>query len=486
MKSKPLVFFIVLSILVVLLFATAVHATEYRDVKAEEILKHIENGEDVNYTNCRIVGELNVSKIKLKTVPNPEYSQLLNNGYSKELIDLFCGISENVSIIESNIKIKNSIFEGCFDFSNVLLNSYTDFSQARFNSSANFSQVEFNSFAVFSHTRFNSSANFSYASFDKIANFSQTRFNSSTNFSYANFNGFTQFPQVSFNSSVDFSDAKFNSSANFSDARFNSSADFSSVFFNNVVYFSNVNFNNYTNFNFTHFEDYVLFSAANFNRSANFILAKFNNYTSFLFAKFNSSADFRGATFNISADFHGPDTSNTTYTDGKSFERFMKYYNGGGQFVDADNIYYNYRKISQDKKYITDFSKWTDALSWITCGYGTKLSYTIDWIVFFIIFFAIIYKNPSISLAKDKNKRILLRFYWGKAGIYRSSEEIKQIKSKVSLLESLYFSINTFTRLGSADWNSRDEFRKWVTLEGVFGWIMLAIFLSTLNHLMRT
>lgn len=75
MKSRDLVSCILLTILVILFLSTAAHATEFRktdtEVKAEEILKHIERGDDIVIDNCSIVGEFNVSKINLKTVPNP-------------------------------------------------------------------------------------------------------------------------------------------------------------------------------------------------------------------------------------------------------------------------------------------------------------------------------------------------------------------------------------------------------------------------------
>ena len=89
--------------------------------------------------------------------------------------------------------------------------------------------------------------------------------------------------------------------------------------------------------------------------------------------------------------------------------------------------------------------------------------------MFFVIFFAFIYKNP---------------LNWKKPGIYRLSEETKEEKSFVSFWESLYFSTNIFTSLGTLDWRHRNEFWKVVTLEAFIGWIMLGIFSSTLIHLM--
>ena len=122
MRVVSLVFCIFLSIFVILSLSMAVQATEYKEVKAEEILKQIEDGEDVNLTDCHIVGELDVSKIKLETVPNPVFDLLLKEGWSeRDIPNLY--VKENTSVVKSNIKIKNSTFENSIDFSNVYFNN---------------------------------------------------------------------------------------------------------------------------------------------------------------------------------------------------------------------------------------------------------------------------------------------------------------------------------------------------------------------------
>jgi hypothetical protein len=156
------------------------------------------------------------------------------------------------------------------------------------------------------------------------------------------------------------------------------------------------------------------------------------------------------------------------FSDGKSCGILMESYNNRALYTDADNIYYNYRKSTQDSKTFKSLLKWTDILSWITCGYGTKLSYTLCWVGGFIIFFAIIYRNP---------------WDWKKPGIYRSSEEMSENKSRVSFLECLCYSVNIFTRLGAENWRQRDNFWYAVTIEGLSGWIMLALVMSTLSKL---
>lgn len=85
-----------------------------------------------------------------------------------------------------------------------------------------------------------------------------------------------------------------------------------------------------------------------------------------------------------------------------------------------------------------------------------------------------------MSVVKSKNKTTPVKVYWKESGIYRLSDAAEK-KSILSFWDALYFSANSFTRLGSADCYSRDNFGKWVTLEGLLGWIMLALFMSMLT-----
>ena len=69
MESKNAIVWALLVVLVVLAMSTGVQAQELREVPASEILEKIRAGEDIHLENVRITGELNVSKIELKTVP---------------------------------------------------------------------------------------------------------------------------------------------------------------------------------------------------------------------------------------------------------------------------------------------------------------------------------------------------------------------------------------------------------------------------------
>jgi hypothetical protein len=113
MRAKALVFYILLLTLELSLLSTVVQAIEYsevnKDVQAADILNHIERGDDVNLTNCHIVGELNLSKIKFETVPDQRF------GYYYKSDGVFEKLgNENLSVMKSSIIIKNSTFENRF------------------------------------------------------------------------------------------------------------------------------------------------------------------------------------------------------------------------------------------------------------------------------------------------------------------------------------------------------------------------------------
>jgi hypothetical protein len=159
----------------------------------------------------------------------------------------------------------------------------------------------------------------------------------------------------------------------------------------------------------------------------------------------------------------------------------MKSYNDLAQYIDADNIYYNFRKETSLSESFTNII--INILSWVTCGYGTKLSHTLYCSMFFIMVFAYIYRpHTTVSVVKSKNNVTPVKVYWKESGIYRLSDAAEK-KSILSFWDALYFSMNTFTRLGSADWHARENFRKWVALEGLLGWIMLALVMATLMRL---
>ena len=133
------------------------------------------------------------------------------------------------------------------------------------------------------------------------------------------------------------------------------------------------------------------------------------------------------------------------------------------QFKDADDAYHQYRRLSQaDKKW--SFSKLGDIFMWLSCGYGVKPQYTIIMAVVIILIFTII--------------------YWFGNGIRRLKENDEGGKEDVSFCDAFYFSVVTFTTVGYGDWYPKDRYRKFVMIEGLVGWLILALFLVTLANVM--
>jgi acetyltransferase-like isoleucine patch superfamily enzyme len=207
MIAKDLGSYILLLTLVFSVLSIGVQATEYKvvntEVNAEDILKHIENSDDVNLTNCRIVGELNLSKIELKTVP---------------MTDL--------QMSTSNISIEDSKFENKLDFSNAQFNNTVSFKRTFFTDSADFSYTNFNNSADFSYTNFTDSADFQGMDFFNSANFHDANFNKDANFIDARFWNDADFNYAYFNNSALFSMTKFTNDANFSGAIINDTSNF--------------------------------------------------------------------------------------------------------------------------------------------------------------------------------------------------------------------------------------------------------------------
>ena len=56
---------------------------------------------------------------------------------------------------------------------------------------------------------------------------------------------------------------------------------------------------------------------------------------------------------------------------------------------------------------------------------------------------------------------------------------------KATLLDLIYYSIGTFTLISQANWYSRNNFRKWVILEGVLGYVLLIILVATTTKVLH-
>jgi uncharacterized protein YjbI with pentapeptide repeats len=574
-KAKYLVSYILLSTFVILLLSTATNATEYREINTEvnatDVLKHIENGEDINLTKCRIVGELNLSDIKLEIVPNPyfevrkAYEIKMLHDYMGKSIYVYTGIepNEKLKVIESNITIKDSIFKNHLNFSNTLFKnsvsfentSFSDvnFMRANFNNNTIFQEAKFNGVTIFRCTTFRDSADFSNAIFGNNATFMCANFAINTNFQNVQFGNYANFQFAYFVDPTNSIRGHFLGSPNFKNVHFGNYANFDGACFRNYgPLFYNISFGNFVSLRFVHFDhspifenahfgdfvnfystnfekpgsldddtlsfvqglgfknaqfgDYVYFTDVYFGRRIFFVGtefghhitfdgANFGQYANFRAAQFGNSADFSSANFANTISFEGPDTSENIITNFEACGIFMKYYKSQARYEDADNIYYNYREFSQERKSIVSLSKWMDILSFITCGYGVRPLNAFKFGIIIVFLFSFIYVNP-ISLHKNRSEKLSFCLSWN-VSLDKSNKLIPfklTLKNpgilhsdkiqEASLLDLFYYSICRFTFMNYENWYPIDNFRIFAIIEGILGWVTLGIFMATLTALM--
>jgi len=449
-------------------------AIEYREVQASEILEQIENGEDVNLTDCRIIGELNLNKIQLETVPNPRYNELF--GYFGH------EVTKDLKVVKNNITIHNSIFESDIDFSNTLFEKPFYFAKV---------------------TSF--SSNFISTTFGDDANFDKASFGDGTNFEGASFGDFTWFADASFGNDANFALSSFGYDAIFLNASFGDNAHFRRVIFGGDTDFEDVSFGNDADFWYASFGNDAYFDCSSFGDEANFEEASFGDTVYFSDAKFKNvslnGTDFKEMKVNWDS------LENSLVFDRLTYVKLVRNFRNIEQFEDADDVYFLYRKhcqaenpwisLHEESPWIS-FPKVGDIFMWLSCGYGVKPSYTVGSSIFVILLFSIIYLLEdacSIGLKKCFGRRfselsgIISRFRISKG------ENILNFSSTVFYLKGLfhwrgwdafYFSIASFTNSNYEDWKPQKYSRKISVFEGFIGNLFIALFIVTMvNVLLR-
>jgi uncharacterized protein YjbI with pentapeptide repeats len=306
-------------------------------------------------------------------------------------------------------------------------------------------------------------------------------FKEAVDFSNTEFREDVEFIRTSFLSRNDFLGANFARDAHFWVANFTGDANFNSANFARGAYFGNASFTGNASFDFANFASYAYFEDASFTGNASFDFANFAGDAYFWDANFTGDAtftptkfdkvSFTGATFtNVSleeTDYNQMNVEWSTLKDalvfnGPAYIKLIKNFREREQFEEADAAYYQYRQLSQKNKKWSP-SKLMGVVAWLSCGYGIKPEYPLIWGFILIIIFALVYKQGKGI------KRLQLK---------------ENGDSRVSFWDAFYFSVTTFTTVGYGDWYPIDRYRIVVMIEGVFGWLLLALFIVTLANVM--
>jgi len=451
MEPRNVILWILLPVLVVLAISTGVHAQELREVPASEILEKIQAGEDVNYTNVRVTGELDLSRIELETVSvERTWREIEYFGLKEESKLLESKITIKDSIFETDVNFQNTQFRECFNFQNTSFLGKTDFNVTIFGCDAYFEEVCFVGDAHFEDARFGGSAHFEDANFVGDANFRDANFVGDAYFEDARFGGGAHFKYASFGIGAYFWSANFGGDADFECASFGGDADFEYANFGGDTYFLDASFDGDADFGSVGFGGDAIFNSTEFNK------VSFADIT-FIKVSFYE-ADFK------SMKVEWVSLEDVLVFDGLTYIKLIKNFREMEQFKDADDAYYQYRRLSQANKEWS-FSKLGDIFIWLSCGYGVKPWRTAAWAVAIILIF-----TP---------------FYFWRGGIKRLKENNEDEKQDVSLYDAFYFSMTTFTTLGYGDLYPADRYRMVaVMIEGLVGWLILALFIVTLANVM--
>jgi uncharacterized protein YjbI with pentapeptide repeats len=477
-----------------LLMSTGVQSQELTEVSASEILEKIRKGKEVAYDNVSITGKLDLSKINLTTVPNARSAREIE----------YYGLEKELKIVESNITIQDSVFGEDVDFSNTefrknidfigtSFSNKSDFSGANFARDAYFRAANFARNAKFNDTNFTGDAIFGDANFTGGADFLMANFADLANFGHANFTGYAIFWDAIFTGGANFEDAIFTGYAYFVDANFDHNADFEYANFTGYAIFEDANFARRANFEDAVFTGDASFGDANFTGDASFENANFTGYATFMDANFAGYANFGDVDFTgdaiftytefdlvvftwttftnvylIETDYNQMNVEWSTLKDaldfnGLAYIKLIKNFREMQQFEEADAAYYQYRRLSQKNKKWSDSSKLMDVVAWLSCGYGVKPRRPLIGGFILIIVFALVYKlGNGIRRLKLKENG----------------------DSRVSFWDAFYFSVTTFTTVGYGDWYPIDRYRIAVMIEGILGWLLLALFIVSLASVM--
>jgi uncharacterized protein YjbI with pentapeptide repeats len=469
-------------------------------IPAQVIISELKGKEPVYYDNVLILADLDLGSLPDARVSNS--FAITNSTIINASFDSITFAKDAVfwGTTFGNASFEKARFLGQADFAN------TSFANASF-SSASFEETAF-----FDGVLFQDNVSFEDAQFAKDAFFSQALFMANANFNYSDFASYSYFPgaqflgdvlfsDVDFSGALDFSAANVAGQANFFQSRF-SSAGFSNAVFSGPLHFGLAGFSGLTsfgetvfadeaNFNLARFSQAAYFSGAQFQGLALFGLTKFDDIASLQSAKFYDDLNFKGGSISTilldkaqfaqnsriilnDTDFarfkaHWNEIAGQVVWDPGAYLALVNNYHGLGWSADEDDCYYQYRSLNQAGKE-WGWSKIIDILAWLSCGYGVRPGYAVFWSIITILAFAIL--------------------FWRGDGIRRSAKplyepaEVDRLPEHVTLRNALFFSTMVFLSQGPIDFLPVGKNRNYVILEGILGWLLLALFLVTLGRVM--
>ena len=453
-------------------------------VQAREILRMIERGEDVKIEKRVIKGDLDLSELALEKVH-----------VERDQVEINMDVDEYAKCVNSSIKIKNCVIEGSVNFSGAIFQNVVRFDDVTFHGNVEFKGSKFYKEISFLFTQFNGRANFDYADSYHRFVFISVNFSGIARFSSAHFEGVAQFTGATFGDNAIFIGSQFHADAIFGSSQFKAYAHFGSAQFERDANFSNVIFGKYLDF-----------TAAKFKKNLNLNGSKIADMK--LHTKLNSDSKIilNGSNFARLFVRWSWIKDQISY-DEAVYLALVKNFETLGLSEDADDCYFQYRKISQHKKnwYVKEkrrlhrfnWLKLYDHVAWRFCGYGVRPSFTLAWVFGLVFGFGILYSSMDKLIIKtiilDFIKirtltKILFICNVSKFDYFDSylTSVLDQtynalIKNIYYIGDSLYLSAMIFTGQTPIDVQPVGGWKYAVMSESVLGYLFLALFIVVLT-----
>jgi len=440
------------------------------------------------------------------------------------------------------IDVSSLIISGEFDFSEAKITNVRcalNFSNTKFQGHANFFNTTFQREVNFNKAIFEKGSNFLYSIFQEKVDFEMAVFQGSFDFDklirrrimhgknsihiaikdnsigitkgtygpgYVRVEikeGGTEFIYTTFQKVANFRNAEFQKSVDFIGTQFKSRTYFGGATFEEIMTFFSAIFQDEVDFYWTQFKSIANFIGVTFQSDVKFIDSAFHEESFFAKATFRGDADFREAKFFQGAklleakflkrvDFGGLHSLQPLSITWKQLDGHMTYNRANYAFVlknfqqlgytdDYDDCYYDFRvqiRRNESSWYSPSrFAEWV--FLDLTCGYGVKPFRAIFWCILVIISFAWLYQMGGIKKRYHEKQPSNPRTKWKK------------------FQDALIFSLSTFTTLRYGDWYPTEKriclrflnleipflrIHTWAMLEGLIGWLLLALFLVTLSR----
>lgn len=491
--------FLIALMIVVLIATTVSEGQTQQPVNVMKIREQISRGEPVNYINSIIEGDINIRELNLPQDENGKFIitspikfedckfegilDFTQTVFRKPIFLVRVIIYNNTTFDESEfyreVHFEKVYFLGSSSFKDVAFRSYAYFVGNRFNRSADFSHDIFKN-ADFSNTQFIGDVTLRYAIFAGDANFYTTRFFQVGNLQDITFKSGADFRYASFAGDTEFGGDKFEKYAYFDDSKFSNDSDFTGVQFIGNAYFGRAIFENDAYFWRSQFRDGANFKEAKFHKKANFKSSYFAKGATFENATIAGDAIFEGSHFlgklyltslkfsHLFIEWDAIDQ--LVCNSGTTYRSLIQNFKELEQYDDALKCYYQYRKWTQTTKNL-GWSKFTDIISWLSCGYGVRPSYPLIWGLVIIPLFGLI--------------------FWGTKSIKKSKcpyiPNKNEVVENASLWDALYFSTLVFLHTNPPPfWYADGRYKYLSLIEDVLGWFLLALFVVVLVNVTIT